>query len=108
MSVLNIRAQEEQISSLNTASHTQTSGPHTVVVESSEWSRLPKAGQRLEGLSRATLYQMIAAGTVRTRCLKAHKHSIRGIRLVSISSIREIIAGAEGVATNGQTLAAVA
>jgi hypothetical protein len=75
---------------------TKTLGPQTTAVDFSEWSRLPKPGQRLEGLCRSTIYAAINDGRVRSRSLKAHKHSLRGIRLVSISSLREMIAGADG------------
>jgi hypothetical protein len=79
---------------MNLPNQTQTPGPLTTAVDLSEWSRLPKPGQRLEGLCRSTIYQLITEGRVRSRSLKAHKHSLRGIRLVSISSLRDVIAGA--------------
>lgn len=76
------------------ATQTQTPGPRSLVAESSNiWGRLPKPGQKLEGLGRSTIYALLTQGLIRSRVLKTHKHAMRGIRLIHLPSLREYIAG---------------
>jgi hypothetical protein len=79
---------------MNDTIQTQTLGPRSLAAENhSEWVRLPKIGERLEGLGRSTIYELIQAGAIRSRVLKTHKHAQRGIRLIHLQSLREHIAG---------------
>ena len=67
------------------------SGEHlTATVPGCEWARLPKAGQRLEGLSRAELYLAAKAGRVRCKILRKPGNE-RGIRLINVPSVRAYI-----------------
>lgn len=56
----------------------------------SEWARMPKAGERLEGLSRAHLYQLLTDGKLRSHVIKK-KHCVKGIRLIHLPSLRALI-----------------
>lgn len=81
------------------ATQTQTPGPRQFAagtVAETEWVRLPKAGQKLEGFGRSSIYELITRGLIRTRVLKSHKHAQRGIRLVHLPSLRAYIEAGEG------------
>lgn len=57
-----------------------------------EWVRAPKRGpERHTGLSRATLYRLVADGLIRSVAIRK-PHSIRGIRLFNLPSILRFIA----------------
>lgn len=60
-------------------------------VNSPEWCRMPGNGQRLEGLSRATLYGLMADGEIKTACLR-RKASLTGTRLIHLPTLRAYIA----------------
>jgi hypothetical protein len=55
------------------------------------WGRLPRPGQRLEGMSRSYLYELIKAGKIRSHVIRKG-HCVRGIRLLHVPSIRAFIA----------------
>ena len=64
-----------------------------------EWLRTPEA-VRIFGISRSALYELIAAGTIRSTALKK-RGAVRGIRLISYDSLASFIeraANAEGTA----------
>ena len=54
---------------------------------SETWARMPANHERLEGLSRGTLYQLIGKGLVRSVSLRA-PGAERGIRLIGLCSLR--------------------
>ncbi|MBL9143902.1 MAG: hypothetical protein JNM99_09495 [Verrucomicrobiaceae bacterium] len=54
------------------------------------WARLPKAGERLEGLSRSYLYELLTANLIRSHVIK-RRHCIKGIRLIHLPSLRAYI-----------------
>ena len=66
--------------------------PQTVMSDLStdEWARLPKAKERLYGLSRATLLNEIAAGHVMSAVLR-RPGAKRAIRLVNMPSLRAFL-----------------
>lgn len=51
-----------------------------------EWSRLPRAGQRLSGISRSQIYELMAEGKVRSR-------KVGKLRFVHIPSLNALIEG---------------
>lgn len=53
-----------------------------------EWSRLPKAGQRLSGFARSTLYELMARGKIRSR-------RVGKLRFVHVPSITALIENGE-------------
>jgi hypothetical protein len=59
-----------------------------------EWVRIPDA-MKFSGIGRSRLYQLIGAGRVRSVCLR-ERQKVRGIRLVSVKSLHDYIAGFEG------------
>lgn len=63
----------------------------TEVSISPEWLRLPDA-VKFSGLSRSILYQNFdyTGGKIVTRCIR-QRNKIRGIRLVSVDSLRAFI-----------------
>jgi hypothetical protein len=63
--------------------------PHAAPIEG-EWVRLPLPGQRLEGLCRSGVYDLIRAGAIRSHCLRK-RGAVRGIRLIHLPSLREYI-----------------
>jgi hypothetical protein len=63
-----------------------------------EWARLPRAGQRLDGMARSYLYELIAEGKIRSHVIRK-QHCVRGIRLVNLPSLRAYIASAATGAT---------
>ena len=54
------------------------------------WLRVPEA-IRLFGVRRSSLYVWIAEGKIKSRVIKAHRDSIRGIRLISADSLNAFI-----------------
>ncbi|MEI8234765.1 MAG: helix-turn-helix domain-containing protein [Verrucomicrobiota bacterium] len=60
-----------------------------------EWLRVPEA-VRIFGLCRSSLYELIAAGKIKSTCLKK-RGALRGIRIVSFDSLNSYIeASVEG------------
>ena len=62
-----------------------------------EWVRIPEA-VRIFGLCRSSLYELIAAGKIKSTCLKK-RGALRGIRIVSFDSLSSYI---EASAAGGQ------
>jgi len=56
-----------------------------------EWIRPPKAGQTIEGCSRAYLYELIKQRKIRSVALRRPENQ-RGIRLIHLPSLRKFIA----------------
>ena len=54
------------------------------------WARLPRAGERLESMSRSYLYELIQANKIRSHVIKK-PHAVKGIRLIYLPSLREFI-----------------
>jgi len=54
-----------------------------------EWVRIPDA-MKFSGIGRSRLYELIEAGKIRSVCLRK-REKLRGIRLVSIRSLRDFI-----------------
>ncbi len=54
-----------------------------------EWLRIPEA-VRLFSVSRSALYELIAAGEIKSTALKK-RGAVRGIRLISFDSLSEFI-----------------
>lgn len=52
-----------------------------------EWLRVPDA-VRVFGISRSALYELIAAGTIKSTALKK-RGAVRGIRIISFDSLAE-------------------
>ena len=57
-----------------------------------EWARLPKTGERLEGLSRSHLFLLIGDGAIKTAAIKAPGAARAGQRLVHLPTLRDWIA----------------
>lgn len=57
-----------------------------------EWVRVPDA-VKLFGIKRSKLYELIAAGRIKSREIK-ERGKVRGIRLISYDSLNEFIEGA--------------
>jgi hypothetical protein len=57
-----------------------------------EWARLPKTGERLEGLSRSHLFLLIGEGAIKTAAIKAPGAARAGQRLVHLPTLRDWIA----------------
>lgn len=53
-----------------------------------EWARLPKTGERLEGLSRSHLFLLIGENEIKTAAIKAPGAARAGQRLVHLPSLR--------------------
>ncbi|MFN0128009.1 MAG: hypothetical protein ACKV19_15120 [Verrucomicrobiales bacterium] len=71
--------------------HQRTPGSFNVEPKlETEWVRLPLPGQRLEGLGRSYLYELITQGRIRSYALKK-RGAVRGIRLIHLPSLREYI-----------------
>lgn len=56
-----------------------------------EWARLPKTGERLEGLSRSHLFILIGEGAIRTAAIKSPGAARAGQRLVHLPTLRQWI-----------------
>jgi hypothetical protein len=54
------------------------------------WARMPKAGEKIQGLSRAHLYQLLTANKIRSKAIR-QPGRIKGIRLVWVPSVVEYI-----------------
>jgi hypothetical protein len=54
------------------------------------WIRIPEA-VHIFGIKRTSLYRMINDQSIRSRVVKKHRDSIRGIRLISYDSLEEFI-----------------
>jgi hypothetical protein len=54
------------------------------------WLRIPGA-IRVSGIGRSRLYELIRDQKIRSKVLKKHRDSIRGIRLISYDSLLEFI-----------------
>jgi len=54
-----------------------------------EWVRIPDA-MKFSGIGRSRLYELIESGKIRSVCLRK-REKLRGIRLVSIRSLRDFI-----------------
>jgi len=55
------------------------------------WERLPtKAGERLQGMSRATIYNLIDAGLIKSASIK-QPGKLTGIRVIWLPSLLEYI-----------------
>ena len=54
------------------------------------WLRIPEA-TRLFGIGRSSIYELIAAGKIRSRVLKRRRDAMRGIRLVSYDALCTLI-----------------
>jgi hypothetical protein len=52
------------------------------------WVRMPKPKERLLGLSRTTLLELVTAGAIKSVVLRK-RHAQRGIRLVFLPSLLE-------------------
>ncbi len=52
-----------------------------------EWLRVPDA-VRVFGISRSALYELIAAGTIKSTALKK-RNAVRGIRIISFDSLAD-------------------
>ena len=65
--------------------------PATVINLRPEWLRIPDA-VRLYGIGRSSLYELIAAGSIKSVCLR-QRGSTRGIRLISADSLARYIEG---------------
>ena len=63
-------------------------------LNSPEWARFPRSGQRLMGFSRSTLYLLAAEGRIKTRSLKRPGQT-KGIRFVNLASLANLIEEAE-------------
>ena len=57
-----------------------------------EWARLPRTGERLEGLSRSHLFLLIGDGAIKTAAIKAPGAARAGQRLVHLPTLRGWIA----------------
>ena len=55
------------------------------------WARMPANHERLEGLSRGTLYQLIAKGLIVSVSLR-ELGAERGVRLIGLCSLRTYLA----------------
>ena len=55
-----------------------------------EWVRPPRPRERIEGFSRAELYELDARGLIKSKAIRK-PGCTRGIRLFSVSSIRKFI-----------------
>lgn len=51
------------------------------------WVRPPRNSERLEGLSRTHVFALIAAGSIRSTCIRSPGNQ-KGIRLVWLPSLR--------------------
>lgn len=56
-----------------------------------DWVRVPKPGQSLFGLTRSHLYQLAAAGSIRTLAIRTPGKK-RGVRLLFLPSVQAYIA----------------
>ena len=61
------------------------------IEQDDDWTRLPKPGQFLCGLTRSHIYQLAARGLIRTVSIRQPHHK-RGIRLIYKPSIAALIA----------------
>jgi hypothetical protein len=68
-----------------------------------EWLRLPEV-RRAFGIGRTTAYAWIAAGRIRSVCLR-RPGCARGLRLINAASIRACIADAQATAPAANTVA---
>ena len=59
-----------------------------------EWLRIPDA-IRVSGIGRSSLYELIAAGRINSKCLRK-RGAIRGIRIISYDSLLAYIDAAGG------------
>lgn len=62
------------------------------VTVASEWARIPRTGQTLEGLFRSQIFALVKAGKVRSAAIKQPGMLRAGMRLVHIPSLRAYIA----------------
>ncbi len=53
-----------------------------------EWTRLPRTGERLEGLSRSHLFLLIQNGEIKTAAIKSKGAARAGQRLIHLPSLR--------------------
>lgn len=63
------------------------SGPVTL---NPRWLRIP-AAVKYSGLSRAHIYSLIAAGRLKSVCLKSRKNAMRGVRLIDREEIDRLM-----------------
>jgi hypothetical protein len=56
-----------------------------------EWARLPKTGERLEGLSRSHIFLEIKAGNIKSAAIKAPGAARAGQRLIHLPTLRKWI-----------------
>jgi len=57
-----------------------------MMIDDDDWIRLPKPKERLKGLSRATLLELVHAGHVKSAVLRKGQ-SRKGIRLIFLPSL---------------------
>ena len=57
-----------------------------------EWARLPKTGERCEGLSRSHLFLLIQSGEIKSAAIKAPGAARAGQRLIHLPTLRQWIA----------------
>jgi hypothetical protein len=63
----------------------------TPIEDDDNWTRLPKPGQRLCGLTRSYLYALYKSGEIRSISIRRPHHK-RGVRLLYRPSIHEFLA----------------
>jgi hypothetical protein len=71
----------------------QTEPKNVPPTDDPKWVRMPTAGEKLEGLSRHSLYRAIQAGRIRFRSVKLRPDAKRGIPYVAHSDILRLIDG---------------
>jgi hypothetical protein len=59
---------------------------------------MPSPGDKLEGLSRHSIYRAVQSGLVRSRSVRLRPDAKRGIPYVSLSDIRNLIENAASAA----------
>ena len=57
-----------------------------------DWARMPKPRERLWGLSRTTLLELIELGAIRSAVIRK-PGSLKGIRLIYLPSLNTYLAG---------------
>ena len=76
-----------------TASKELVADSMTASGHESQWARLPKSGQHLEGLTRSYIWRLIKAEKVKSLSI-VPPGCRSGIRLVNVSSLREFLSKA--------------
>lgn len=61
-------------------------------ITSQEWARIPRTGEKLEGLYRSQLFALVKNGEIKSAAIKTPGAARAGMRLIHIPSLRNWIA----------------